>query len=53
LLVAQALLQVTAKLAQQAKSFCKNALANSTLLCFTNKILQKKAGLFLQTALPS
>jgi len=33
--------------------FCENALANSTLLCCTNWILQKKAGLFLQTALPS
>jgi len=34
LLVVQALLQVTAKLCQQANSlfFCENALANSTLL---------------------
>jgi len=55
LLVAQALLQLTAKLAQQANSLSsvKNALAISTLLCFTNWILHKKAGLFLQTALPS
>ena len=33
--------------------FCENALANSTLLCYTNWIIQKKAGMFSQTALPS
>ena len=48
LLAAQALLKTSKLLV-----FCENAVVNSTLLCFTNLILQKKAGLFLQTALPS
>ena len=53
LLLAQALLQVTAKLAQQANFIgsWENALANSTLLCLTNWILGKKAGLFSHTVL--
>ncbi len=31
--------------------FCENALANSTLLCFADWILQKKAAFFYSTAL--
>jgi len=52
LLAAQALLQLTAKLAQQANSL-SSALANSTLLGYTNLQLQNKAGLSSQRALPS
>ena len=53
LLVAQALLQVTAKLAQQADflTFCEKALARSMLLCLMKQILGKTAGLFSHSAL--
>jgi len=53
LLVAQALLQVTAKLAQQANflAFCEKALASSRLPCLVNQILGKTAGLFSHSAL--
>jgi len=53
LLVAQALLQVTAKLAQQANclTFCEKALASNILLCLIKQILGKTAGLFSHSAL--
>ena len=53
MLVAQALLELTAKLVQQANylAFCENAVAYSMLACWTNWILGKKASLFCQTAL--
>ena len=53
LLVAQVLLQVTAKLAQQAffLAFCENASASSLLLCLANWILRDKPVLLCQTAL--
>ena len=53
LLVAQALLELTAKLVQQARcmAFCENALAHSMLACWRNWIPGKKACLFCQTAL--
>ena len=53
LLIAQALLQVTAKLAQQANflTFCEKALASNMLLCLMKQILGKTAGLFSHSAL--
>ena len=53
LLIAQALLELTAKLVQQARcmAFCEYALAHSMLACWRNWIPGKKACLFCQTAL--
>jgi len=51
LLVAQALLQLTAKLAQQANFLSSVKMLWLTAHCCASQT--KKAGLFLQTALPS
>ena len=53
LLVAQTLLELTAKLIQQANylAFCENAVAHHVLACWRNWTLGKKAGLLCQTAL--
>ena len=52
LLVAQALLELIAKLVQQANylAFCESIVAHSLLACWRKWILGKKAGLFCQTA---
>ena len=54
LLVAQSLLELRAKLVQQASYlvFCENAVADSILACWRNWILGKKAGLFKNKILP-
>ena len=51
--VSQSLFELRAKLVQQASHLasCEDALARSTLACWRNWILGKKAGLFCQTAL--